>query len=86
MIPDQTPKEFCKVVTQFTGEEISNAKQIKEWRMTGTELYEFCNFYFSCVYTRLSLQKLQEQDNTIFRLNCIIVVLVIIIFILIINK
>lgn len=37
-------KEFCKLYSEFYGEEISNIKQIMEHRFAGEELFEFCNF------------------------------------------
>lgn len=81
----QTPQEFCKIVTQFTGEPIDKLGQIVQWKLHGTELYDLCNFYFSCVYTRYTSEELRRKDNTVYRLKAIIVFLLIIIALLIIK-
>jgi hypothetical protein len=81
----QSPKEFCKIVSQFTGEPIDKLGQIVYWKLHGTELYDLCKFYFSCVYTRYTSEELRRKDNTIYRLKGIIVFLLIIITLLIIK-
>ena len=79
----QTPKEFCKIVSIFKGEPIEKLGQIVQWKLHGTELYELCNYYFSCVYTRYTSEELRRKDNTVYRLKAIIVFLLIIIALLI---
>ena len=81
----QTPQEFCKIVSHFTGERVEKLGQIQQWKLHGTELYELCNFYFSCVYTRYTSEELRRKDNTVYRLKAIIVFLLIIITLLIIK-
>jgi hypothetical protein len=84
--PTHTPKEFCKIVTHFTGEQISDPEQIKMWKMNGTEIFELCSFYFKEVYSNFTVQELRRQQNINYRLKVILYVLLIVIAILIINK
>lgn len=77
--PNHTPGEFCEVVTQFTGEPIDKVGQVSSWTMGGTELYEFCQFYFAKVYSRFLSEELRRKDNTIYRQRCIIWALCIVI-------
>lgn len=84
--PNHTPEEFCEVVTHFTGERITKIGQLSSWTMGGTELYEFCQFYFGKVYSRFLSEELRRKDNTIYRLRCIVVALCIIIAALIISN
>jgi hypothetical protein len=81
----QTPKEFFKILTQYTGKPVYKLEQIIHWKIHGTELYDLCKFYFSCVYTRYTSEELRRKDNTIYRLKGIIVFLLIIITLLIIK-
>lgn len=81
----QSPEEFCKIVSKFTGEPIDKLGQIVQWKLHGTELYELCSFYFSCVYTRFSLDEIRRQENQIYRLKGIIVALIVVIVLLIIK-
>jgi hypothetical protein len=83
--PNHTPAEFCDVVSHFTGERITKIGQLSLWNMGGTELYEFCQFYFGKVYSRFLSEELRRKDNTIYRLRCIVVALCIIIAVLIIK-
>lgn len=81
----QTPKEFCKILTHWTGEPVDKLGQVVYRKLHGTELYELCNFYFSCVYTRYTSEELRRKDNAIYRMKAIIAVLLIIILLLIIK-
>jgi hypothetical protein len=84
--PTHTPKEFCKIVTHFTGEPVSKLGQIVQWKMHGTELFELCTFYFDEVYSKFTAQELRRQQNINYRLKVILYVLLIVIAILVINK
>ncbi len=77
--PKQTPKEFCEVVTQFTGEPVDKIAQVTYWKMSGTELFSFAKFYFARVYSRFLSEELRRKDDTIYRLKCIVLALCIII-------
>jgi hypothetical protein len=49
-----TEEEFCKLHTQFYGEELDYLKQLTSQTFTGEELLEFVNF---CI-------KIKNENNT----------------------
>ena len=82
---DQTPDEFCEVIGHYTGRPIKKLAHILEWTMSGTEMYELCQFYFAKVYSRFLSEEIRRKDNTIYRQRCIIWALCIIITMLLIK-
>jgi FKBP-type peptidyl-prolyl cis-trans isomerase (trigger factor) len=53
----QTAEEiFCKIHTDYHGEEITSLKQLKFQSFTGEELFEFCQFV-----TTTQIEELRER-------------------------